>query len=304
MTEWHPMLATLAHEHPQGAWLYERKLDGVRALAFKDDTVRLRSRNGKLLNGYPEIVDALGRQPGRFAIDGEIVAFEDGRTSFSKLQGRMQIDDPEKARETGIDIIYYVFDVLAADGEDLRGRPVEERKEALRDLIRYEDPVRFTDSQQGDGRQLLEEACRNGWEGLIAKRAGSKYTGKRSRDWLKLRCGNRQEFVIGGFTTGARAGFGALLLGQYEDGRLRYAGKVGTGFDSQFLHEFGKQLQGIETERSPFHDDVEKSAHFVQPQHVGEIRFTEWTPDGKLRHPVFLGLRYDKSPSEVVRTNT
>lgn len=303
-----PMLATLTDERfSYPAWIYERKLDGERALAFRTGkTVRLMSRNRQDLNGsYPELVDALESQPfEEFVVDGEIVAFEGGRTSFSRLQQRLQIADPERARASGVAVFYYLFDILHLDGRTIDGLPLRTRKSMLRDAMEFKDPLRFTPHRNRDGEKYLEEACRKGWEGLIAKCADAPYRHSRSRDWLKLKCSRQQELVIGGFTEpkGERTGFGALLVGYYEGDRLHYAGKVGTGFDNTFLREFRGRLDEHTRKTSPFADPPrETGVTWVTPNIVGEFEFTEWTEDGKLRHPRFLGLRRDKEAHDVRR---
>ncbi len=303
-----PMLATLTHDHfSDPGWIYERKLDGERALAFRNGgELRLMTRNRKRIEAtYPELIDALAAQPVRdFVADGEIVAFSEGVSDFSRLQSRMQIKDPDKARASGVTVHFYLFDLLHVDGRDITGLPQRERKAILRDAFAFEDPVRYTPHRNEDGEAYLAEACRKGWEGIIAKRADAPYAHSRSRDWLKFKCSAGQELVIGGFTEpkGSRIGFGALLLGYYDAGALRYAGKVGTGFDDDFLAAFRDRLDGILCEASPFADDVNESgAHWVAPEIVAEIGFTEWTSGGKLRHPRFLGLRRDKAAGDVVR---
>jgi bifunctional non-homologous end joining protein LigD len=304
-----PMLATLADapfSDPQ--WLYERKLDGVRCLAFRNGTkIRLLSRNKRSQNDtYPELVEAIERQPGDdFIVDGEIVAFEKGVTSFSRLQRRMQIQDPNKARKTNIAVYYYLFDLLYLDGHDTTRLALRDRKAVLREALRFEDPVRFTTHRNEHGEGFLEEACKKGWEGLIAKRAGAPYVHRRSTDWLKFKCVHRQEVVIGGYTDprGARIGFGALLIGYYQRGKLRYAGKVGTGYDTETLQSLGDRLAAMERKSSPFADadGLPKGAHFVTPKLIAEVGFTEWTEDGRMRHPRYLGLRRDKKAEDVVR---
>jgi bifunctional non-homologous end joining protein LigD len=304
-----PMLATLTDSpFSDEGWLYERKLDGMRCLAFrKAKKVRLLSRNKKDENDtYPELVEAIEKQKGHdFVVDGEIVAFEKGVTSFSRLQGRMQIKDRDRARHSDIAVYYYLFDILHLDGCDTTRLGLRDRKALLREALRFDDPLRFTAHRNQDGEKFLEEACRKGWEGLIAKRADAKYVHKRSTDWLKFKCVSRQEVVIGGYTDprGERVGFGALLIGHYENGDLRYAGKVGTGYDDETLKELGDRLSSMERETSPFADrDIpEKGVHWVTPKLVAEVGFTEWTEDGRLRHPRYLGLRHDKKPKEVVR---
>ena len=229
-------------------WIFERKLDGIRCIAHRDGSgVRLLSRTDRdMSGGYPELVAALEAQPaGDFVIDGEVVALDSrGVTSFQRLQRR------GKQR---VAIYLYVFDLLRHEGADLRALALRERKAALRKALRFEDPIRYTPHRNRDGERLFEEACRKGLEGIIAKRADSRYTATRSRDWLKLKCHAEQELVIGGYTApqGSRTDFGALLVGYYEDGRLRYAGKVGTGFDRSTLAELGSQLRALESVRQP-----------------------------------------------------
>jgi bifunctional non-homologous end joining protein LigD len=302
------MLATLTHDtFSDPEWLYERKLDGVRCLVFRRGRrLRLRSRNRKEMNGtYPELVEELGKVPcDDFVVDGEIVAFEGHRTSFSRLQQRIGIRDPEEARRSGVAVYLYLFDVLHLEGRDVTKLPLRDRKRLLKRALSFGGHLRFTPHRVGDGEAYLEEACAKGWEGLIAKRASSVYQHSRSKAWLKFKCGNRQEFVIGGYTDpkGSRRGFGALLVGHYEGDALRYAGKVGTGYDDALLETLRERLEGMERKTCPFDETPrEKGAHWVSPSLVGEVGFTEWTGDGKLRHPRFLGLRPDKSPKRVKR---
>jgi DNA ligase D-like protein (predicted ligase) len=304
-----PMLATLTERRfSDPNWIFETKLDGERCLAFKKgSTVRLLSRNQQLLNNtYPEVVEAVERAGSHdVVIDGEVVAFEGNRTSFEKLQGRIGIKDPEAARRSGIPVFYYVFDLVHVDGYDLTRVELIWRKGLLRKALNFRGSVRFETHRNTEGEAFYRDACGQGLEGVIAKRRDSEYSpGKRSTDWLKFKCVNEQEFVIGGFTdpSGARVGFGALLVGYYERGKLRYAGKVGTGFDTETLLSLRRKLDARKTSRSPFTDEVkEKGAHWVKPELVAQIGFSEWTRDGKLRHPRFLGLRTDKAATEVVR---
>jgi len=302
-----PQLAVLTDDYfSDPDWVFERKLDGVRLLAFREDgAVRLMSRNRKNRNAaWPEIVAALEGGGPDIVIDGEVVALDNGVSSFSKLQARIGITDPDKARRTGVDVYFYAFDILHLDGKDVSQLPLRARKALLKAALGWTDPIRFTPHRNEDGEAYLQEACRKGWEGLIAKRADAPYRFKRSRDWLKFKCDLQQEFVIGGFTDpqGSRIGFGALLLGYHEDGELKYAGRVGTGFDNAFLSEFGEQLIEIERASPPFADPPKgDDIHWVTPKYVGEAAFTEWTDDGRLRHPRFLGLRDDKPPQDVVR---
>ena len=289
-------------------WIFERKLDGVRCLAFREGkTVRLLSRTGREMNGsYPELVEALERERcDDFVVDGEVVAFDGAVTSFSRLQRRMQLSDPAAARRTGVPVFLYVFDLLRHEGEDLRGLPLRERKSRLRRALSFHGPVRFTPHRNERGEELFGEACEKGLEGVIAKRADSPYRSSRSRDWLKLKCHAEQELVIGGFTAprGSRTEFGALLVGYHEDGSLRYAGKVGTGFDRATLQRLGAQLREREQAEPPFEPfkPVPPGTRWVRPELVAQVGFAEWTRDGRLRHPRYVGLREDKPAHEVVR---
>ncbi|MCW2993504.1 MAG: ATP-dependent ligase [Conexibacter sp.] len=282
-------------------WIFERKLDGVRCIAIRDgDEVKLLSRNDLSLNGrYPEVATALEHQPQRrFVVDGEVVAFDGAQTSFAKLAQRGR---------TRVPVFFYIFDVLWLDGQDVRALPLRTRKRLLRTVLRFDDKaLRFSTHRNGDGEAYFQEACRKGWEGLVAKRASSRYSDKRSKDWLKLKCEQGQELVIGGFTApkGARADFGALLLGHYEDGALIYAGKVGTGFDEATLAALGARLRELRRDTAPFADAAairERTATWVEPKLVAQVVFSEWTSAGRLRHPRFLGLREDKAAKDVSR---
>jgi bifunctional non-homologous end joining protein LigD len=280
----------------------------VRCLAFGDgDRVRVLSRNRQSLNGtYPEVVDALAAQKhSRFVVDGEVVAFEGRRTSFSRLQGRLGVSDPDKARASGIAVFYYVFDLLHLDGKGTTELPLAWRKRLLRKAFQYTDELRFTTHHVKDGEAAFRRACERGDEGVIAKRADAPYEGRRSTNWLKFKCSRDQEFVIGGYTApkGSRVGLGALLLGYYDGSDMVYAGKVGTGFDGATLRSLQQRLSRIEQSRPSFTKGLvrEPDAHWVRPKLVAEVGFTEWTRDGKLRHPRYLGLRTDKKPDEVVR---
>ena len=304
------MLATLTHERfSDPEWIFERKLDGERCLAWRNGrAVQLFSRNRKTLDGtYPQIVDVLAAERcTSFILDGEIVAFEGDQTSFARLQQRMQIADAQEARRSRVPVFYYVFDLLYADGEDLRGVPLDERKRLLREKLTFGGAVRYTEHRRTDGEASYAEACRKHWEGLIAKRADSPYTGGRSPNWLKFKCANQQEFVVVGYTDpkGARLGLGALLVGYWEAGKLVYAGKVGTGYSDEMLQQLSKRLAALETRGPGLAPDAElprRGVHFVKPELVCEAAFSEWTSSGKLRHPSFLGLRDDKDPRQVVR---
>jgi bifunctional non-homologous end joining protein LigD len=283
-------------------WIVERKLDGFRCLAFRDGgPVALESRNRLSLNErYPEVAAALEDAPSkRFVVDGEVVGLSGGRSSFEALQRR--------GHDRGVTIAFYVFDVLWLDGVDLRERPLRERKGALRKALSFGDGVvRWTPYRRAhEGERLLREACRSGWEGLIAKRADSPYAGKRTRDWLKWKCSAEQELVIGGYTAprGSREDFGALLVGFYDGDVLRYAGKVGTGFDARELRTLGERMAKLAQGDSPFGagDPPRRDTTWIKPELVAQVAFTEWTRDGRLRHPRYLGLRDDKPARDVVR---
>lgn len=263
-------------------WLFERKLDGVRALSIRDGwRPQLWSRTRKRLDdAFPDLVELLGAAgSSRFVADGEIVS--DGASAH-----------------------YHLFDLLYFEGADLTRRPLWERKEILRTAFQFDGPLHYTEHREGDGEQYYQYACDNGWEGLIAKRADSTYMGGRSADWLKFKCVRGQEFVVGGFTEpqGSRAGFGALIVGYHENGALRYAGKVGTGYDHATLRALRARMDTMAQPASPFADPVpEPTAHWIRPELVVHVGFSEWTRDGRLRHPRFGGLRTDKPPAEVVR---
>lgn len=280
-------------------WVFERKLDGYRCLAWVDDRgVRLRSRNGLSFDAtYPEVGRALAAQArGSLLVDGEVVAMVDGQTSFERLQ--------QKAGDPSVPVQYVVFDLLWFDGNDVRPLGLEERQAALAEVLEPGGPIVLSEGMPGDGQALLDAACELGWEGLIAKRRGSTYQPRRSRDWLKLKCVHQQEVVVGGFTEpkGSRTGLGALLVGVYEGDELRYAGKVGTGFDNATLHALYQELRASERSASPFATVVkEKAVHWVEPTMVVEVGFGEWTASGHLRHPRYLGRRPDKDPRDVVR---
>jgi DNA ligase D-like protein (predicted ligase) len=307
-----PQLATLTKERfSSDDWAYEPKLDGERCLAFgRKGSVELLSRNKLKLNAsYPEVVEALERQPhDAFLIDGEVVAFEGERTSFSKLQKRMHVNNAGETLRRAVPVFYYVFDIVHLDGFGLTNLDLLGRKAALEHGFDFDGALRFMTHVVGEGESYYEEACRRGWEGLIAKKIAARYVGGRTRDWLKFKCSYEQEFVIVGFTEpkGTRSGLGALLVGVYEDGELRYAGKVGTGYSQKLLLELTERLEKIETLEPPFagKPPVRKGAHWVKPRLVAQVGFAEWTPDGKLRHPRFLGLRRDKKAKDVIRETT
>lgn len=292
------VLARQSFSDPE--WIYERKLDGIRCLGTRDrGETRMLSRNDLDLGGrYPEVREALAAQENdRFAVDGEIVAFEGSQTSFARLAQRGR---------RPVAVFFYVFDLLWIDGYDVRALDLRSRKRLLRTVLDFQGPLRLTSHRNRDGEALFTEACRKGWEGVVAKRADSPYRETRSRDWLKFKCEAGQELVIGGFTEphGSRTDFGALLVGYFSDGRLQYAGKVGTGFDQATLTSLGERLRRLERTTSPFAEPEtirERGVHWVTPELVAELGFTEWTRAGRLRHPRFQGLRDDKPATDVVR---
>ena len=304
-----PMLATLTQERfSREGWLFEPKWDGERCLAFRlGRNLSLFSRNRILLNRkYPEITTAFHQQQTDcFIADGEIVTFKDGITSFSKLQERTQVEHPSAELLRRVPVWIYLFDLLYLDRYDTRQVPLRYRKELLRNVFEFKGSLRFTEHRETEGEAYYRKACWNGWEGVIAKNGDSTYVSRRTRDWLKFKCVKEQEFVIGGYTEprGSRIGFGALLLGYYRGGRLVYAGKVGTGFDRATLRRLRQKLSELTTPISPFEGDSlpRSGVLWVKPRLVAQIAFTEWTREGKLRHPRFLGLRDDKKPEDVVR---
>ena len=308
-----PELATLTRDRfSDPAWIFERKLDGERCLAFVGGgEVRLMSRNEhNNTSTFPEVARALAAQRvgDDFIVDGEIVAFDGDETKFSLLQRRFGVIKPTAGLLAEVPAYYYMFDVLYAGGRDVRPLPLLERKPILRGLLSFDGPLRYTEHRDTEVEAYYGEACADGWEGLIAKRADASYRSGRTKDWLKFKCESGQEFVIGGFTDPQRSriGFGALLLGYYDrGGRLVYTGKVGTGFTNQMLRSLHDRLAAIERPSSPFDaGPVPRSmsgVHWVQPKLVGEVGFSEWTTAGELRHPRFQGLRDDKDHREVVR---
>ncbi len=302
--EWtNPMLATLTKERfSLDDWIYERKLDGERSLTFrKGGEVRLMSRNKKVLNKqYPEIIEALKDQDRNFIVDGEIVAFDGNVTSFSKLQPRMHRTEPD----TSIPVFFYVFDIIYLEGYDLSTLPLKSRKKLLKKSVSFNhNNIRYTQHRRKEGEKYLREACEKGWEGLIAKDYNETYIHGRSKKWLKFKCDNRQELVICGYTPpgGSRKHFGALIIGFYDDGKLVCAGKVGTGYGEETLEMVHEKMKPLERDDPPFDEGNPgyKDATWLDPELVGEFRFTEWTSDNRLRHPSFLGLREDKDAGEV-----
>lgn len=303
-----PELATLASQAPAGDdWIHEVKLDGYRFLTTIDrGRVRIRTRNDRDWAGhFPGLVrELLSLKVDRAVLDGEVVALRpDGRSDFGLLKELLSSGSEDV-------IFYFLFDLLYLDGMDFRERPLLERKAALARLLgasRSSPHVRYSDHVQGNGELFYRHACDLALEGIVSKRGDSPYRPGRTRDWLKVKCLNRQEFVIGGFTEprGSRAGIGALLLGTYQGGDLRYAGRVGTGFGERLLGELRRRLEAQERPASPFKDVLSRrelqGVHWTQPRLVAEVSFSNWTSDRRLRHPAFLGLREDKPAEDVVR---
>lgn len=305
-----PMLATLTHDHFSNPdWIYERKLDGERCLVFRDsDSVRLMSRNENTLNvKYPELVDELeDAADWPYIVDGEIVALdEDGISSFERLQSRLNLSSVEDARKSEVDVYLYLFDILYLGSFDTTQVPQIARKQLLKRAIKFSDKIRYVEHKEENGEAYFAEACKKGWEGIIAKKADGVYRHSRSQNWLKFKCVRQQELVIGGYTKphGDRIGFGALLLGYYEQGSLRYAGKVGTGFDDATLQDLYDLLSSLERKTPPFDEEELPDAEvtWVTPKLVAEIGFEEWTKNDKLRQPRYLGLRQDKPAKDVVK---
>jgi DNA ligase D-like protein (predicted ligase) len=305
-----PELATLTRDRfSDPEWIYERKFDGERCLAYRfGGRVALMTRNRHQVNGtYPELAEALSAQGAdNFVVDGEVVAFVGRTTSFSQLQQRLGLRHPGAGLVRQVPVYYYLFDVMYADGHDVRQLPLRERKAILRTLLTFSGPLRFATHRNRNGEAYFAQACRWGWEGLIAKRTDAPYRAGRGHDWLKFKCESGQEFVIAGYTDpqGSRHGFGALLLGYYDDkGQLTYAGKVGTGFDEATLASLYRTLSGLERGQPAFsRGRLPKSGvHWVEPELVGQVGFSEWTTAGELRHPRYQGLRRDKDPASVTR---
>jgi bifunctional non-homologous end joining protein LigD len=314
-----PMKAKLVENPPAtGDWIYELKFDGIRLIAIKShEKVSLLSRNQNDLSPrFHEIVDAIQNLPGdECVVDGEVVALdEEGRSSFQLLQA-LEMEGRKSP------VYFYAFDLLQLDGKGLVSLPLEDRKNVLEKLcaIKGDPRIRYSGAIGGDASQLLKEVQRRGLEGIIGKLRNSIYEpGRRSGAWIKLKCVDEQEFVIGGYTPpqGARKHFGAVLVGYYKNRDLVFAGKVGTGFTTKSLATFHKKFRSQERADCPFVDlpskqngqwvlgitpSMMKKIHWINPKFVAEIKFAEWTRDGKLRAPVFMALREDKKPDEVVR---
>lgn len=298
-----PQLAQLTNRPPEGDdWIHEIKFDGYRTQSqIKAGKVRMLTRGGKnWTEKYAPLASVLKKLKAKSAVlDGEIVYLDEkGRSDFQKLQSALKED---RAKH----LVYYVFDLLYLDGKDLTSLPLIARKERLGKLIKSlgSDQVRMSDHFRGVGPRLFKECCSRGLEGIVSKRVDTPYASGRHSDWMKIKCLQRQEFVIGGFTDpqGARSGFGSLLLGVYENGKLRYSGRCGTGFNAKLLGTIFAKLKKLEIEKSPFElkSPRGRGLHWVKPQLVCEAAFAEWTDEGVLRAPVFQGLRSDKPPEEI-----
>jgi bifunctional non-homologous end joining protein LigD len=303
-----PQLATLVDSPPaEEGWLHEIKFDGYRMLCHLDHgKVRFFSRNQKdwstKFPGVARVINSL--KAATAIIDGEVVMIDSsGRTSFQKLQQAM-------GRGGATGFIYQVFDLIYFDGSDLTRTPLVNRKELLKQLVASGTKstlLQYSDHQEGSGKLFFTSACEYGLEGIVSKRADSQYVSARNRNWLKVKCSKRQEFVIAGYIPSSKGlpGFGSLILGVYEKGKFIYAGRVGTGFNMKQRTDLGKRLDRISRPTMPFDIKPEakglNEAHWCEPRLVAEVAFTEWTSDGSIRHPSFQGLRVDKKAQQVRR---
>ena len=305
-----PQLATLVREPPSGdEWLHELKFDGYRMVChLHRGKARFWSRNAKdWTEKFPNLAAALKSFPAVTAIlDGEVVIVDKaGRTSFQKLQQSMG-----RGADKVPPFVFEIFDLIYLDGYSLTQTPLRERKAALEQLLATAKPkgaLRYSDHVEGNGALFFKRACEYGIEGIVSKLADSAYESTRNRNWLKTKCIKRQEFVIAGYTPSKKdfPGFGSLILGVYDRGKLIYCGRVGTGFSIKQRLELQKKLDRLSQSTMPFaakpKDPGLREAHWAKPQLVGEVEFMEWTADGLIRHPSFQGLREDKKPQEIVR---
>lgn len=302
-----PQLATLVDKAPAGdAWFHEMKLDGYRLLCrVHRGSVRFWTRNKKDWTAkFPSLAKAVKTLRLTSAIlDGEVVALDaTGRASFQRLQQQIN-------RNAGAGLMFHAFDLVYLDGFNLTRCPLRERKQALAELFERVDeksPLRFSDHIEGNGERFYKEACKLGLEGIVSKLADSAYESTRSRNWLKVKCLKRQEFVIAGYTLSDKGiPFSSLILGVYDKGKLIYAGRAGTGFTNQMRVDLKKTLDKLARKTRPFavipSDPGLRRAVWAEPTLVGEVAFTEWTDEGVIRHPSFQGLREDKKPADVVR---
>ncbi len=303
-----PQLATLVEVPPNGdQWLHELKFDGYRMIChLSRGKTRFWSRNQKdWTEKFPNVAKAMKSFPATTAIvDGEIVIVDKaGRSSFQMLQQSM-------GKSGAAGFVFQIFDLIYLDGYSLMRAPLTQRKQLLEELLSAVDPkgpLRFSEHIEGNGAKFFKQACEYGIEGVVSKVAESPYESTRNRNWQKSKCIKRQEFVIAGYTPSKRdfPGFGSLVLGVYEKGKLIYAGRVGTGFSIKQRLELQKKLDDIAQSKLPFvaipKDPGLRQAHWARPQLVAEVEFTEWTADGIIRHPSFKGLRRDKKAASVVR---
>lgn len=303
-----PTLATLVEEpFSDPEWLFEVKLDGERALAWvRQGKLELRSRVARNITAqYPELAGLPKRLPFEHAVlDGEIVALDGaGCSDFERLQRRMHVMKPSAALVRDVPVIYYLFDLVYADGYDLREAPLVERKDLLRRSVHWGDPIRYSDHQAGQGSELFELAKQQGLEGIIGKRASSPYAGARTADWVKFKATREVDAAIGGWTAprGSREHFGALMLGLYDDGEvLRYVGSVGTGFTEELQRTVSRKLQDFATDGCPFSPapETRERQFWAEPKLVARVRYANWTSARQLRQPAFLGLRDDRDPKD------
>ncbi len=312
-----PMLASpgaLPPPEQEQRWAFEMKWDGVRAVVYLDrGDLRVLTRNDREVAAtYPELAGLAHQlRDRRMIVDGEVVAFDEaGRPSFGELQARMHVRAPGRALLDRVPVSLLMFDLLHVDGTSLVGAPYDERRAALESLDLAGDRWAVPPAFDGQGAEALAASQAQGLEGVLAKRHDSVYLpGRRSPHWIKVKHVRMQEVVVGGWSPGAgrrQGGIGSLLLGvPDQDGRLVYAGHVGTGFSDRVLADLGTRLRAAERSTSPFADEVPrahaKDAHWVTPRLVGEVTFSEWTRDGRMRHPSWRGLRPDKEPQDVRR---
>jgi bifunctional non-homologous end joining protein LigD len=307
-----PMMAVLRHELPadEDRYGWELKWDGVRAVAYvSGGSVRLMSRNDKDVTGsYPELTALSDMVTAPLVLDGEIVAFADGRPDFGRLQSRMHVRRPTDRLLKQVPVCYYVFDLLHLGTRSLLAAPYAERRSHLDDLGLDNDPVWTPPWWAGEAAAVREASIERGLEGIVGKPLRSRYQPGRRREWIKIKNVRHQEVVIGGWRPGEgrrRNMIGSLLLGSFEDHGLTYIGNVGTGFTEAMLRDLAAMLAPLARESSPFDTDVPREvardARWVDPDLVGEVAFGEWTPDGHLRHPSWRGLRPDKRSEDVNR---
>lgn len=310
-----PMLCLLVEKpFSSSDWIFEVKWDGERALAYVEkNRISIRSRNQKeIAFKYPEITQDLAKslKTKSVILDGEICALDKyGRSKFQLLQNRLGLQDQSEIAQKAkkFPVFYFVFDILYLDGKSVKEKPLIERKKLIKKVLKPTGFVQIPDFVDAEGEKFYEASRKKGLEGIIAKRKNSTYQeGRRGKDWQKIKITNEQEVVVGGYTEGLGSRvntFGALLLGVYDKGKLKFVGHTGTGFDQAKLKEITSKLQKIKTKKSPFEiaPKTNQKAFWVKPQLVAQVKFAEWTKEGKMRQPVFLGWRDDKKPQEVRR---